>query len=355
MTSQKDPFSAYTLLQTAHGQLGYYHLDALRGAGVALEQLPFTIRILLESLLRNCDGFAVTEEDVRRLATWNAKAPAQVELPFLPARVVLQDFTGVPVLVDIAAMRAAVARLGGDPKKINPLVPVDLVIDHSVQVDHFGSPQALSLNARIEFARNRERYAFLRWGQNAVDNFRAVPPANGIVHQVNLEFLAHGVLTRGKTGVPLAFPDTVVGTDSHTTMINGLGVLGWGVGGIEAEASMLGQPIYMLIPEVIGVKLKGKLREGAIMYGMLALHFSFRFVCEFFKESQAIDQGWSLNMGHLLSAPIVFGCAYMVLATQRFSLIAPLTDAEVAHNADAMRLAAEREAAKSAPEPGEAA
>jgi aconitate hydratase len=262
MTSPKDLFSAYTLLETAHGKLGYYRLDALRGTGVELERLPFTIRILLESLLRNCDGFAVTEEDVRRLATWNAKAPAQVELPFLPARVVLQDFTGVPVLVDIAATRAAVARLGGDPKKINPLVPVDLVIDHSVQVDHFGSPKALGLNAHIEFSRNRERYAFLRWGQNAVDNFRAVPPANGIVHQVNLEFLAQGVLTRGKTGVPLAFPDTVVGTDSHTTMINGLGVLGWGVGGIEAEAVMLGQPLFMLTPQVIGCKLSGRLREG---------------------------------------------------------------------------------------------
>ncbi len=262
MTSSKDPFSAYAQLDTTHGKLGYYRLDALRGAGVELAQLPYTIRILLESLLRNCDGFAVTEEDVRRLATWNAKAPAQTELPFLPARVILQDFTGVPVLVDIAAMRAAVARLGGDPKSINPLVPVDLVIDHSVQVDHFGSASALHLNARIEFARNRERYAFLRWGQNAVRNFRAVPPKNGIVHQVNLEFLAQGVLTRDHAGATLCFPDTVVGTDSHTTMINGLGVLGWGVGGIEAEAVMLGQPLFMLTPQVIGCKLHGRLREG---------------------------------------------------------------------------------------------
>ena len=265
MTSSNDRFSAYATLETAHGKLGYYRLDALRGAGVDLERLPFTIRILLESLLRNCDGFAVTEDDVRRLATWNAKAPEQTELPFVPSRVILQDFTGVPVLVDIAAMRAAVARLGGDPKQINPLVPVDLVIDHSVQVDHFGSAASLSLNAHIEFARNRERYAFLRWGQNAVDGFRAVPPANGIVHQVNLEFLAQGVLInskKGHDGVPLAYPDTVVGTDSHTTMINGLGVLGWGVGGIEAEAVMLGQPLFMLTPQVIGCRLHGRLPEG---------------------------------------------------------------------------------------------
>ena len=263
MTSTKDPFSAYATLDTAHGPVGYYRLDALRAHCPQLETLPYSIRVLLESLLRNCDGFAVTEEDVRRLCAWNAPAPAEVELPFMPSRVILQDFTGVPVLVDIAAMRAAVARLGGDPKRINPLVPVDLVIDHSVQVDHAGSADSLLRNVRIEFDRNRERYTFLRWGQNAVRNFRAVPPASGIVHQVNLEFLARGVMTKpGPHGHAVAYPDTVVGTDSHTTMINGLGVVGWGVGGIEAEAVMLGQPLFMLTPQVIGCRLRGRVREG---------------------------------------------------------------------------------------------
>ena len=263
MTSTKDPFSAYAMLDTAHGPVGYYQLEALRTHCPQLEKLPYSIRVLLESLLRNCDGFAVTEEDVRRLCAWNAPAPAEVELPFMPSRVILQDFTGVPVLVDIAAMRAAVARLGGDPKRINPLVPVDLVIDHSVQVDHAGAADSLLRNVRIEFDRNRERYTFLRWGQNAVRNFRVVPPASGIVHQVNLEFLARGVMTKdGSQGRPVAYPDTVVGTDSHTTMINGLGVVGWGVGGIEAEAVMLGQPLFMLTPQVIGCRLQGRLREG---------------------------------------------------------------------------------------------
>ena len=263
MTSTKDPFSAYATLDTTHGPVGYYRLESLRAHSPQLEKLPYSIRVLLESLLRNCDGFAVTEEDVRRLCAWNAPAPAEVELPFMPSRVILQDFTGVPVLVDIAAMRAAVARLGGDPKRINPLVPVDLVIDHSVQVDHAGSADSLLRNVRIEFDRNRERYTFLRWGQNAVRNFRAVPPASGIVHQVNLEFLARGVMTKdGPQGRPVAYPDTVVGTDSHTTMINGLGVVGWGVGGIEAEAVMLGQPLFMLTPQVIGCRLHGRLREG---------------------------------------------------------------------------------------------
>ncbi|MFO0579317.1 MAG: aconitate hydratase AcnA [Polyangia bacterium] len=257
-----DPFSALATLNTSHGALGYYRLDALSNLNPQLDRLPYSIRILLESLLRNCDGFAVTEEDVKRLAVWNAKAPAEIEMPFLPARVILQDFTGVPVLVDIAAMRAAVARLGGDAKRINPLVPVDLVIDHSVQVDDYGSPQSLLRNVKIEYDRNRERYQFLRWGQKAVRNFRAVPPANGIVHQVNLEYLAQGVVTRDRGAMKLAFPDSLVGTDSHTTMINGLGVLGWGVGGIEAEAVMLGQPLFMLTPQVIGCRLHGQLREG---------------------------------------------------------------------------------------------
>ena len=272
MTSTHDPFLAYATLDVSHGHghtqsVGYYRLEALRSlcdaAGPGLDRLPFSIRVLLESVLRNCDGFAVTEEDVRRLCAWKPAAPAEVELPFVPARVILQDLTGVPVLVDIAAMRAAVARLGGDAKRINPLVPVDLVIDHSVQVDHFGSPESLLRNARTEFERNRERFAFLRWGQDAVRNFRVVPPANGIVHQVNLEFLAQGVLCREDgSGRKIALPDTLVGTDSHTTMINGLGVLGWGVGGIEAEAAMLGQPLFMVTPQVVGCKLHGRLREG---------------------------------------------------------------------------------------------
>jgi len=267
MTSTKNPFSAYATLDTSQGAVGYYRLEALRhlctDSGPGLDRLPFSIRVLLEAVLRNCDGFAVTEDDVRRLAAWQPAAPAAVELPFVPARVILQDLTGVPVLVDIAAMRAAVARFGGDPRRINPLVPVDLVIDHSVQVDHYGSADALVRNARIEFERNRERFAFLRWGQDAVRNFRVVPPANGIVHQVNLEYLAQGVLRRtDSSGRTIVFPDTVVGTDSHTTMINGLGVLGWGVGGIEAEAAMLGQPLFMVTPQVVGCKLHGRLREG---------------------------------------------------------------------------------------------
>ena len=203
------------------------------------------------------------ENDVKALASWNAAAPAQVEIPFKPARVVLQDFTGVPCVVDLAAMRAAMKRLGGDPKKINPLVPVDLVIDHSVQVDYFDSADALELNIDMEFARNRERYEFLRWGQKAFNNFRVVPPATGIVHQVNLEYLAKVVFLGKDHAGAVAFPDSLVGTDSHTTMINGLGVVGWGVGGIEAEAVMLGQPIYMLLPEVVGFELTGELSPGA--------------------------------------------------------------------------------------------
>ncbi len=242
------------------GEYTIYRLDRLAQTGIApnLERLPFSIRILLESLLRNEDGYLVTADDVKRLATWNAAAPGQHELPFLPARVIMQDFTGVPGVVDLAAMRDAVKRLGKDAKKINPLVPVDLVIDHSVLVDYFGSADALQKNAELEFERNRERYEFLRWGAQAFKNLRVVPPATGIVHQVNLEYLAQGVLTRDGE----LFPDTLVGTDSHTTMVNGLGVLGWGVGGIEAEAVMLGQPLYMVTPQVVGFKLHGALREG---------------------------------------------------------------------------------------------
>ncbi len=240
-----------------------YSLDRFaKQAGIALERLPYSIRVLLESALRNCDGFQVTEADVLRLARWTPRQPEPVEIPFKPGRVILQDFTGVPCVVDLAAMRDAVKRMGADPASINPLVPVDLVIDHSVQVDVFGNVLALERNAEIEFARNRERYEFLRWGQKSFRNFRVVPPATGIVHQVNLEYLSRGVMFVEQDGVRVALPDSLVGTDSHTTMINGLGVVAWGVGGIEAEAVMLGQPLYLVMPQVVGYKLTGALREG---------------------------------------------------------------------------------------------
>ena len=260
-----DPFSARDTFDTGSGQAGIYRLSALEKAGLTkIEKLPFSIRVLLESCLRNCDGYVVTEDDVKALAGWaDSKGTAAVEVPFKPARVVLQDFTGVPAVVDLAAMRSAMQRLGGDPKKINPLVPADLVIDHSVQVDHFASGDALDLNIELEFIRNKERYEFLRWGQDAFDNFRVVPPGTGIVHQVNLEYLAKCVFLREDHAGTVAIPDSLVGTDSHTTMIDGLGVVGWGVGGIEAEGVMLGQPIYMLMPEVVGMKLTGKLPAGA--------------------------------------------------------------------------------------------
>jgi aconitate hydratase len=259
-----DPFAARDSFETGQGRANLFRLTTLETLGLAkLAELPFSIRLLLESALRNCDGFAVREEDVKQLAGWNAAAVAQVEIPFHPSRVLLQDFTGVPAVVDLAAMRSAMSRLGGDPKKINPLIPVDLVIDHSVQVDVFNRPESLAMNVDIEYQRNRERYEFLRWGQKAFDNFRVVPPSVGIVHQVNLEYLAKCVFLRGDKNDPLAVPDTLVGTDSHTTMINGLGVLGWGVGGIEAEAVMLGQPLYMLMPEVVGFKVTGRLPAGA--------------------------------------------------------------------------------------------
>ncbi|HPF39869.1 MAG TPA: aconitate hydratase AcnA [Phycisphaerae bacterium] len=259
-----DPFGAKKTLETQAGEVTIYQLSKLIENGmVGIKSLPFSIKVLLENALRHCGDGIVEKSDVEKIAAWNAEKPAEEELPFTPARVVLQDFTGVPAVVDLAAMRSAMVRLGGDPKKINPLVPVDLVIDHSVQVDKFGAADSLLLNEDIEFARNRERYEFLRWGQKAFDRFRVVPPATGIVHQVNLEYLASVVMTKEENGETVALPDTLVGTDSHTTMINGLGVLGWGVGGIEAEACMLGQPIYMLTPEVIGFKLNGRLPEGA--------------------------------------------------------------------------------------------
>ena len=261
--SPYDPFHARDTFDTGSGRAGIYRLSRLEDAGLtSVARLPYSIRILLEAVLRNCDGYAVTQRDVTNLAAWNATSAAGIEVPFKPARVILQDFTGVPCVVDLAAMRSAMRRLGGDPKKINPLVPVNLVIDHSIQVDFFGQHDSMDRNVAIEFDRNRERYEFLRWGQKAFQNFRVVPPAVGIVHQVNLEYLAKGVfLGKDDTG-PVAFPDTLVGTDSHTTMINGLGVLGWGVGGIEAEAVMLGQPLYMLAPEVIGFELSGELPPG---------------------------------------------------------------------------------------------
>ena len=256
----ENSFGAAAKLNTNSGDYTIFRLQKLMDDGIGhIDRLPYSIRVLLESCLRNVDGFIVNPDDVINLANWNASDVKEVELPFKPGRVVLQDFTGVPAVVDLAALRSAMVRMGGDPRKINPLVPCDLVVDHSVQVDRFGSDSALQFNLDTEFQRNQERYQFLRWGQQAFNNFRVVPPATGIVHQVNLEYLAKVVLTRD--GV--AFPDSLVGTDSHTTMINGLGVLGWGVGGIEAEAVMLGQPIYMLTPEVVGFRLTSQLPQGA--------------------------------------------------------------------------------------------
>ncbi len=256
-------FNARSILKSSSHSYIIYRLDVLKKAGIGdISRLPFSIRILLENLLRNEEGKSVSRKDIEELAKWDPKKKPDKEIAFTPARVILQDFTGVPCVVDLAAMRDYMAKAGGDPKKINPLQPVDLVIDHSVQVDAFGSPEAFKHNVDLEFERNLERYQFLRWGQQAFSDFRVVPPGTGIVHQVNLEYLAQGVFTKKAAGEIVAYPDTLVGTDSHTTMINGLGVLGWGVGGIEAEAAMLGQPISMLIPEVVGFKLNGRLAEG---------------------------------------------------------------------------------------------
>ncbi len=261
---RQDDFGAKATLTVGDRSLVYYRLNKLEEDGIAaVSKLPFSIKVLLEAMLRNNDGFAVTKQDVENMARWNAASPEKIEVPFKPSRVILQDFTGVPAVVDLAAMRAAMAQQGGDPQRINPLVPVDLVIDHSVQIDQFGSKMALFFNAEREFERNAERYEFLKWGQQAFDNFSVVPPETGIVHQVNLEYLAKVVQVFTEEGELVALPDSLVGTDSHTTMINGLGVVGWGVGGIEAEAVMLGQPIYMLLPEVIGFKVTGQLPEGA--------------------------------------------------------------------------------------------
>ena len=262
MTKTNDPFGARAALGGKHGSVEIHRLDALERRGASLSRLPYAIKVLLEAALRQCDGFQITEDDVDALASWKGDA-SSAEMPFKPARVIMQDFTGVPAVVDLAALRSATARLGGEPERINPVIPVDLVIDHSVQVDRFGEVNALPFNAQREFERNRERYEFLRWGAQAFDNFRVVPPATGIVHQVNLEYLAQVVQVREQNGTSVAFPDSLVGTDSHTTMINGLGVLGWGVGGIEAEACMLAQPLYMLLPQVVGFRLTAELPEGA--------------------------------------------------------------------------------------------
>jgi len=263
MSQINNKLNALSTLNIPSGEVKYYSLKTIEESfGGDLSKLPVSIRILLENVVRNYDGTIVNDIHVKALANWSPKGNGNQEIPYNPARVILQDFTGVPCVVDLAAMRSVVNRLGGDPDKINPIVPVDLVIDHSVQVDYFGNDKAFTMNVDREYERNGERYAFLRWAQKAFDNFRVVPPGTGIVHQVNLECLADVVSTRDVGGEKVVFPDTLVGTDSHTTMINGLSVLGWGVGGIEAEAAMLGQPLYMLIPDVIGFKLHGELEQG---------------------------------------------------------------------------------------------
>src|SRR3990170_3215035 len=264
MPSSLDSFGSRATLDVGGRSFGMFRLDALERGGVGhASRLPHSLRILLENLLRNEDRRSVTRDDIVALASWDPAQRVEREVAFRPARVLLQDLTGVPCVVDLAAMRDAIKELGGDPNLINPLQAVDLVIDHSVQVDEYGTSRAFLHNARLELERNRERYALLRWGQQALSNFRVVPPDTGIVHQVNLEYLARVVFEGEADGVRFAYPDTLIGTDSHTTMVNGLGVLGWGVGGIEAEAGMLGQPSSMLIPEVVGFKLTGQLREGA--------------------------------------------------------------------------------------------
>ncbi|MFH1435130.1 MAG: aconitate hydratase AcnA [Pseudomonadota bacterium] len=264
-TKEIDSFNAKTGLDTADGSVAFYRLDCLKDRGIAdISRLPVSIRILLEAVMRSENGRDIKKDDVEELAGYDPAAPGRTQIPFMPARVLLQDFTGVPAVVDLAAMHSAMARLGGDPGRVNPQIPVDLVIDHSIQVDAYGEPSALERNSSFEFRRNRERYEFLRWGQKAFQNFRVIPPASGICHQVNLEYLASVVQKRSSdSGPALAFFDSLVGTDSHTPMVNGLGVVGWGVGGIEAEAVMLGQPLHMLAPAVIGFRLTGALRDGA--------------------------------------------------------------------------------------------
>ncbi|MDO5367577.1 aconitase family protein, partial [Kocuria sp.] len=254
-----DSFGAKGVLNVGGTDYEIFRLNALEGA----TKLPYSLKILLENLLRTEDGANVTEKHIEALASWDPEAQPDTEIQFTPARVIMQDFTGVPCIVDLATMREAVAELGGDPSRVNPLAPAELVIDHSVQIDAFGSVDAIERNMDIEYQRNGERYQFLRWGQTAFNDFKVVPPGMGIVHQVNIENLARVVMTREVDGTVRAYPDTCVGTDSHTTMENGIGVLGWGVGGIEAEAAMLGQPISMLIPRVVGFKLTGEIPSGA--------------------------------------------------------------------------------------------
>lgn len=284
MSDLNNPLNTLTALNEAEGKF-YYSLPSLESAGIGpVSKLPISIRVVLESVLRNCDGKNITEDEVKTLANWNAKSPSKSEIPFVVSRIVLQDFTGVPLLVDLAAMRSAVDRLGQDAKCIEPLVPVDLVVDHSVQVDRSGTVDAFKENLSIEFERNRERYEFLKWGQQAFDTFQVVPPSIGIVHQVNLEYLARVVFEKAEGDSKVLYPDTLVGTDSHTTMINGLGVVGWGVGGIEAEAGMLGQPVYFQTPEVIGVNMSGSLREGVTATD-LALH-----VTELLRKEQVVGK-----------------------------------------------------------------
>jgi aconitate hydratase len=259
----QDPFGSRAVFETGSGTAVMYRLNRLEEEGIgAVSRLPYSLKVILEAILRRCDGLGASTDDVSDLVQWQAAQPSSRELPFVPSRVLLQDYTGLPAVADLAALRSAMHRLGGDPKRINPITQVDLVVDHSVQVDRFGSLPAFAFNTEREFERNRERYEFLRWGQKAFANFRVIPPSTGIVHQVNLEYLASVVQTRQHGGDTVALPDSLVGTDSHTTMINGLGIVGWGVGGIEAEAAMLGQPVYILTPEVVGVHMKGSLNEG---------------------------------------------------------------------------------------------
>src|SRR3989442_13286765 len=260
-TMSANSFGSRATLKVGGRSYEIFRLDALERRGLSVARLPYSLKILVENLLRLEDGRVVRTEDIEKLTRWDPRKVPDEEITFMPARVLLQDFTGVPAVVDLAAMRDAMVQMGGDPKRVNPLLPAELVIDHSVIVDEFGTPRAFQVNADLEFQRNRERYALLRWPQKAFSGFKVVPPDTGIVHQVNLEYLARVVVTSG--GSIQAYPDTLVGTDSHTTMINGLGVVGWGVGGIEAEAAMLGQPVSMLIPQVIGVRLSGKLTEGS--------------------------------------------------------------------------------------------
>jgi len=259
-TGVRDAFGARSVLETSREKVVYYRLDRFAEEGVAdVSGLPYSIKVLLESVLRNENGREITRDDVINLARYSPRAAAGFVIPFKPARVLMQDFTGVPALVDLAALRSAMARFGKDPRRINPELPVDLVVDHSVQVDVYNRPDAPEINAALEFERNRERFEFLHWGQQSFENLSIVPPANGICHQVNLEYLGQVVQRRSEDGTTIAYPDSLVGTDSHTPMINALGILGWGVGGIEAEAVMLGQPYYRLVPEVLGFRLVGRL------------------------------------------------------------------------------------------------